>query len=178
MASQWSYWINEPVFLDKGVSNIVKRKQAIYLFCCEGLIPFVEKHGFKLRYKTTQLTRIVLRLLFQMERGKKVKPLAYEDNLPMEMYQLYSDIFDFERWESFWSRWADYQDFEEGKPGFPLRSSLSEFVWSWVDFDFSPAIERLLQDLEDADSSDELSKGKEDPYLQDTSKRDYQDRHW
>lgn len=178
MTSLWNYWINEPVFLDKGVSNIEKRKVAIYLFCTEGLIPFLLEKGFQFRYSKEQLTHIVLTLLFQIQRGKKIKVTKMDENPPEEVYQMYCDIFDFERWETFWSKWGNLQDFEEGKPGFFLRYALSEFVWSWIDMDISPAVYKFIQELEDYDSSEDVPKGREDPYLQDTSKRDYQDRHW
>jgi hypothetical protein len=59
-----------------------------------------------------------------------------------------------------------------------LRSLLFEFLWSWLDFETSPAIQDLLQELEDTEYFDEGSKGKDDPYLQESSKRDYHDRHW
>jgi hypothetical protein len=178
MAGTWNYWINEPVYLDDGVTNILKRKQAIYLFCSEGLVPFIESAGFRMVYDRKELTRILLRLLYMLSIGTRVKPVRFYERPREELYEYYCHSLDTKEWEGFWSTWGSFQDFQPDRFGYCLRSSLSEFVWSWLDLEYSPAFEGLLKELEAADSLEEGAKGKDDPYLQETSKRDYQDRHW
>jgi hypothetical protein len=36
----------------------------------------------------------------------------------------------------------------------------------------------VYEDIEKDEYLEDGAKGKEDPYLQETSRRDYQDRHW
>lgn len=174
----WDYWINEPVFLDEGVLNILKRKHAIYVFCTEGLLPFLERFGFAIVYDEKQLTAILLRMLYALSQRKQIKSVPFQDKPYEEVYAYYLHLIDSQEWERFWSTWGQMQDFLPDSFGYKLRAELPEFIWSWLDFDSSYAIQDLLRELEEADSSDEGTKGKDDPYLQETLKRDYQDRHW
>jgi hypothetical protein len=178
MTSLWNYWINEPIYLDEGVFNIVKRKHAIYTFCREGILPLVRSVGFRIIHDEKKLTSILLQMLFAMANGKDIKAIPYEEKPYEEVYEYFCFVLDSQVWETFWSKWGSLQDFQEGSFGYPLRSLLFEFLWSWLQFETSPAIQDLLQELEDTEYFDEGSKGKDDPYLQESSKRDYHDRHW
>jgi hypothetical protein len=178
MEDTWNYWINEPIYMDDGVTNILKRKQAIYFFCTEGLIPFIESAGFRMIYDQKELTRVLLRLLYMLSVGNKVKPIRLCERPREELYEYYCHWLDTRDWEGFWSKWGCLQDFQPDRFGYCLRTTLSEFVWTWLDLDYSPGFEELLKELEAADYFEEGTKGKDDPYLQETSKRDYSDRHW
>lgn len=175
---EWAYWINEPVFLDDGVMNIGKRKHAIAQFVHEGLLPFVHKAGYRLCLHEGELTVTLLRLLYALQNEKHVVPIQIEGDFLAEQYDLYCFTLDADMWMRFWKGWGTLQDFAEGSPGYKLQFSLSEFVWSWLDLETSEKALKLYEELEDDTYQDELAKGKEDPYLQDTSKRDFQDRHW
>lgn len=177
MKRSWDYWINESVFLDKGVTNIVKRKQAIYIFVKEGLLPLVESKGYKLILNEVQLTKTILQMLYFLREGKQIKPQPLEDCIPEEHYDYFEHVFDSFVWDTFWKKWGELQDFEEGGCGESLRISLHTFLWSWVHFDLSDAVFKLERELEADEYYEEGSKGKDDPYLQETSKRDYLDRH-
>jgi hypothetical protein len=178
MESHWNYWINEPVFADKGVFNIMKRKEAIYMFVHQGLVPMIESKGYKLYMKDGLLTKTLLQMLYALNEEKQIEPKQTEYEIPDEFLDYFEYQFDSSVWESFWSRWGNIQDFDEGGCGESLRMRLPIFVWSWIDLENSASIYRLQKELEEEEYQEEGSKGKDDPYLQETSKRDYMDRHW
>jgi hypothetical protein len=178
MKHLWSYWLNEPIYLDNGVTNIVKRKDAVYLFCKEGLIPFIEQKGYRFYMDDTNLYYAMLRVLFALFRKKKVMGHKVEDDYADEQYDFFCYHFDSLEWEHFWDKWGGFQDFQEDAFGHSLRYTLSELLWSWIDLGSSPKAIRLRRELEQEEEYEEITKGKEDPYLVETSKRDYQDRHW
>ena len=188
----WDYWINEPVFLDGGIMNIVKRKYAVSIFVKEGLIPFIENAGFRFQYNEVQLIHIMLSLLYRLYEGKNIvanpkheKYIEEYEWIYQEHEWLYEHLLDSTSWSRFWKKWSGSQDFEEGRFGASLQYKLSSIVWSWIDIEASPACIKLDRELEAQENQEEFPKGKEefpkgkeDPYLQDNSKRDYQDRHW
>lgn len=178
MKTTWDYWINESIYIEKRGTVTVKRKQAILSFCKEGLRPFLQKAGYRIYYKDTELTHIVLRLLYTVHQGKKVKPLNVLCDYSKEQYDLYTYKVDTQAWDSFWNRWGQLQDFEEDSYAFRLRNELPLYIWSWLDVDNSTTVIQLWKEIEEQEYHDEVSKGKDDPYLVDTIKRDYQDRHW
>jgi len=177
MVTSWDYWINEPVFLDKGVMNIVKRKQAIYCFVKEGLIPLLESKGYRLLLNEAHLTKTLLHMLFALYKGKEIQPRLLDIDISEEHYSYFAYLLDSSVWDSFWKQWGSLQDFDEGGCGETLRVTLSTFVWSWIHFENSPTILRFQEELNDEEYHEEGSKGKDDPYLQETLKRDYLDRH-
>jgi hypothetical protein len=175
---EWAYWINEPVYLDDGVMNIAKRKHAIAQFVQEGLLPFLHRAGYRVCLQEKELIVVLLRLLFALHKGKQIAPIEVEGDYMMEQYDLYCYVLDTETWMQFWKGWGTLQDFSEGRPGYKLQFTLADFVWSWLDFESSSRAFALYEELEEEQYQEEMAKGKEDPYLQDTSKRDFQDRHW
>jgi len=174
----WGYWLNEPICMDDGVMNIVKRKHALYMFCKEGLVPFVESAGYKFRFAEGQLYPIVLRLLYTLYKGKTVTPMVNDCQYYEDQYDHFHYTIDSERWQTFWLSWGSLDDFREGQYAHGLQYDLSEFVWSWIDIDTSPSARQLYKELEEIEYYDEVAKGKDDPYLQETARREYQDRHW
>jgi hypothetical protein len=178
MESAWLYWINESIFLDKGVTNIMKRKHAYSFFCKNGLVPFLKSHGYIFEGSTTELTTKLLRLLFHSWKGYHVQAISQNCDFEEEQYELYCHKVDSQQWDRFWKSWEGFQDFESGAFGYPFQMSLPTFCWSWLNLYISPAAESLHRELEEILREEEAAKGRDDPYLQETHMRDYQDRHW
>ena len=178
MDKTWGYWLNEPIFTDKGVINILKRKHALYRFCMEGILPFLESKGYFVIKNDTEFYKCILQVLFTLYQGKKVIPYKVDYSHSEDHYNMFIHTIDTSVWSSFWSRWDEIQDFERDAYGAKLKTLLPALVWSWIDFDNSKTIRILERELIEYDEQDEFSKGKDDPYLQETSRRDYQDRHW
>lgn len=176
--SHWGYWINEPVYLDTGVFNVEKRKHALTLFCKEGLLPFLKRAGYTLRLHEREVITNLLQMLYALHKGKRIEPVCLDVEYAKEQYDMYCYVLGYEEWEQLWKAWGSFQDFAEGGIGHSLRFTLPEFVWTWLNLETSPTAIQLYKEIEEEEYEDELAKGKDDPYLQDTSKRDYQDRHW
>lgn len=175
MTVSWDYWVEEPIGLG---TQILPRKEAIYTFCIEGLIPMLQDAGYTLRYSPVEASRHLLRLLFHVSRKQKVMPKSTQEDYPIEQYHHFCFCLDTMDWIAFWETWSSLQDFHDDGYAYRMRFQLPEFVWSWLNLESSPSAVQLADDLEEEDYAEDVSKGKEDPYLQDTSKRDYQDRHW
>ncbi len=173
----WGYWLNEPIYTDKGVMNIQKRKHVLYDFCKRGLLPFLESAGYYSFKTNDELYKTLLNVLFTLYRGKTVLPHQVDFPHGEDHYNMYMYHLDTQAWDRFWLRWSDLQDFEEGAYGEKLRWILPDLLWSWMDFDNSSAIQTLERELIELESQEE-TKGKDDPYLQENSRRDYHDRHW
>ncbi len=177
MNKLWGYWLNEPIYLDKGITNIVKRKEAIRIFCIDGLIPFLKRAGYVFYYNDNEVVKQTCRLLFTFYIGKKVKALPIQYENMKEHFDEYECRLGQGDWENFWATWGSIQDFEQDRYGFEMRYILPAILWSWIYFEHSPAIQQLERELQQLEEED-FSKGKDDPYLVETSKRDYHDRHW
>ncbi len=178
MDTTWLYWINEPIFTDKGITNILKRKQAYYFFCNEGLFPFLKSKGYLFEGSPMKVTAKLLRLVYHVWRGHRVEALSQDCNFKTEQFELFCHTFDSSEWEQFWISWEGFQDFEAGGFGYEFQYTLPTFVWSWLDIDNSPTAYMLEKELVELMDDDEVTKGRDDLYLQETQTRDYQDRHW
>jgi hypothetical protein len=173
----WGYWINEPIFINKGM-GYAKRKHILYSFCIDGLIPFVESAGYKLRYSNTEMYKIVLTALYHMSNGRRVKPNRNECDSFDEQIAIFYQSLDTDAWTKFWTKWGTIQDFDTEGYAHSFQFDIANYIWSWLDFENSRTIQKVYEDIEKDEYLDDGSKGKEDPYLQETSRRDYQDRHW
>jgi hypothetical protein len=180
MESAWSYWINEPIYYSENSTTFAKRKHVYAELCTAGILPFVTGAGYRLRLSEKDLLKQLLRILFFISRGKKVVPKLLDENIryETEQYFHFQHRLDTISWLQFWEIWGGIQDFERGSFGHNFCFQLPEFLWSWVSLEHSPSAIEFEKQLEEDEYQDELARGKDDPYLQDTSRRDYQDRHW
>ena len=177
MEAEWIHWTNEPIYMDKGVKNIEKRKHAVYAFCRDGLVPLLHSFGYTFGTSDAVVTKKLLRFLFLTKKGYSLRPLAHDIEFPNDHYDTYCHLLDTQEWELFWKRWEGFQDFEDSL-GFILKASLPVFVWSWLDLERSETFLDLQRELEANQYDDDVPKGRDDLYLQETQTRDYQDRHW
>lgn len=174
----WGYWLNESIYTDDGVFNTMKRKHALYDFCMEGLLPFVKSAGYSLRFPEGKFYKVFLQMMYSLYEGNTIKPIPNECQYYEDQYDLYCYNLDTETWQKFWLVWGSLEDFSEDHYAHRLQYELAEFVWSWVDVNTSTSAIGLYRELEELEYQEEGTKGKDDPYLQETSKREYQDRHW
>lgn len=170
--SLWTYWCNEQISKDDGIYNICSRKTAIWDFCEQGLVPFLKQHGYPFAKNMPDLHLAVLRLLFAIYEGKHVEPVPSPFS-GTEHYDMYCFRVGSVEWQSFWTAWGQLDDFQGYATSFQYR--LPEFVWSWLDIERSTTFKAIEDEIEE---QEEEAKGKDDPYLAETSRRDYQDRHW
>jgi len=180
MNTAWSYWINEPIYWNKGSCSYDKRKHVYADLCRNGVFPMLKNAGYTVRLSESECLKQILMILFHMWRGKQVRPKDVNSEIHYETEQYFHFHYriDTMDWLQFWETWGGIQDLEYGSFGHDFCFQLPEFLWSWISIEHSPAALEFEKELEEEEYQEELAKGKDDPYLQDNSKRDYQDRHW
>lgn len=179
MTAHWDSWCAYPIYTTRSGLCRLRRVEAMQWFCDEGLLPLLEEAGYTLRLARQELRDILLRVLYELDAGKKIRPLAsHVENPHAHKHETeFLQQLDTHTWLAFWEQWGEIEFLApDHLPSFHLL--LPWLLWSWVDLEQSPQAEIVEKEIEEQDYQDELSKGKEDPYLADTSRREYQDRHW
>lgn len=178
----WERWTREIIFMDGGVTNYAPRHCVMREFIYRGVVPFLKAKGYTTK-DPKQITLSFLRYLFTLYLGQKVRflnPYKKESNDHLVEFE---DRFDTMEMEPFWKRWGSIQDFEEGRYAHEVRYTLPYFLWTQIVLQSSPAyikLERILDELDEMENivRPKESKGKEDPYLQESTRYTYEDRHW
>lgn len=179
MQSRWSLWIQEPIALSEAGLTPVVRSDAIRQLCEEGLLPLLRSSGYILRISPRELCRQVLLVVYALSEGRTVLPNSRdEEPYAADQYQEYCQRLDSQAWDLLWEQWGALQDFQEHRRTSKVRYLLPELLWSWMDLERSPTAVSLVKSLEEQEAHEEATKGKEDPYLLETARREYLDKHW
>lgn len=174
----WITWLNEPIYTDAGIHNIQKRKYAIYIFLTEGILPFIQSSGYRFRHDTKVMTRLLLSALYFYSTDFKMPIYRHSiPNLKDHEVEFY-DALDTIAWSRFWEKWGSFQDFDIDSSTYRFRFVLPTLLWSWIDLDTSPRVLHLAKIIEIVEMHEEGTKGRDDLYLLETARHDYQDRHW
>lgn len=182
--SRWLPWLNTPIYADRGVYAIAPRHLVIRNFVQRGLIPFVRRKGYVFAGDVSQLSMSLLRYLFALSVGDTVKFKNPHQTVYPDHFDEFEHRFDSMELEPFWDQWGCIEDFEEGRFGERLKVTLPYFIWASLNLKASPAYQKLEALFKELDESEmtpaerKEAKLKEDPYLQDSSKLNYEDRHW
>ena len=180
----WDTWVRKPIFADSGVYNIAPRHVIIRNFVAHGLFPFVKAKGYVFGKDIQGVTNSLLRYLFALSEGKKVLFKNPHKDFIQDHRIEFDHLFDSIEMEQFWEKWQDIEDFQESRFGNCLQYTLPLFIWAAIDLEHSSRfdlVERALDEIEEWEESQfgkKDSKGKDDPYLYDTSRINYEDRHW
>jgi hypothetical protein len=179
----WEKWVRTPIFADSGVYTIDSRYSVIKDFVEKGLIPFTKKKGYIFFDRPESVTLSLLRYLFALHIGQKVVFNEPHKNIPKDHRFEFEHRFDSMELEEFWEQWKEIEDFQEGRSGHVLLHTLPQFLWASLNIEDSPItieIEKILDEVAEMEEIEwrKESKGKDDPYLHDTSKVNYEDRHW
>jgi len=180
MNRAWLFWIHEPIELHEASLVIRRRKDVVFTLCAEGLLPLLTRAGYRLPFGPQDLTLRLLRAMFELSKGKKVYPhhRPEEEAHSYDQYIEYTSRLDTQTWIDFWELWGASQDFQPHRKTSEIRFLLPELLWSWMDLERSPSAVALEELIEEWDAQDEAAKGKDDPYLSETARRDYLDKHW
>lgn len=171
--AQWGRFLNEAIYLDKGIYNILPRHEAISIFVNEGIYPFVENNGYTWKLTEKQMTNTILNILFQMKLGNMIDIPNLQKGFTMEHYDRFLQTLDSEVLENFWYRWGELEDFEEDGYAYRFRFLLQNLIWNSLYLEHSRVIQEFEEEIKEQRAFEEalrrgtVSKGKEDPYLQD-----------
>lgn len=180
---RWEEWVRKPIFANEGIYVIAPRHQVIRDFVQRGLFPFVKAKGYVFAKDVTGVTNSLLRYLFALYEGEKVVFKNPHKDWMKDHFDEFEHRFDTLELEVFWERWGSIEDFQEQRFGETLRYTLPCFLWPSIDLKRSPIfeeIENAIDEMIDWEQSQmkKDAKGRDDPYLHDTSKVNYEDRHW
>ena len=180
MSTLWLSWIHEPIELSQASCFVRRRKDVIYSLCTDGILPMLTEAGYRLPFGATELTLRLLQSLFVLSKGNQIRayPRPEEEMNQEEQYIEYCSRLDTQTWLEFWDVWGASKDFQEDQKTSRLRFLLPDLLWSWMDVERSPSAIALETLIEEWDAQDEAAKGKDDPYLAETARRDYLDKHW
>lgn len=179
----WEQWVRKPIFATGGVYNINSRYNVIRDFVEEGIFPFVKRKGYIFFDSPEKVTISLLRYLFAIYNGEKVLFKDPHEGIYKDHIYEFEHRFDSMEMEEFWEKWKDIEDFQEGHYGFQLQYMLPLFLWPSLNIQNSPITINMEAIFDEVAAMEEQewrkeSKGKDDPYLHDTSKVNYDDRHW
>ncbi len=179
----WEKWTRETIFADDGVYNYGPRHLVIRDFVQRGLMPFVRNKGYSFSNNSEKVTKSLLRYLFALYLDEKVifknpHKEDYDDH-----FDEFEHVFDFVEMEPFWDRWGSIQDFGQDRYAYKFQATLPYFVWAHLNLQNSPRYIKLEKQFDEVEEMEkELRqrdpKHKEDPYLVDTAKPNYEDHHW
>lgn len=179
----WELWVRQPLYIKN--SNETACRYAIILnFVEEGIFPFVREKGYLLKDKATTITKSLLRYMFALYLDQKVVFQNAHPDAFLEDIQEFEDQFDGLELETFWESWSSIQDFQEDRYAHSLQFTLPTFLWSHIDLENSPRViqmERIIGEVLDMENYEYMKqnpRAREDQYLHDTSKVNYEDRHW
>lgn len=178
----WTRWIHEDMYLDSGCINRMERWKATRAFLENGLIPLAKRHGFHISIPLQIVNARLLRVLFELSRGKRIRLAQTQQEYPSIYHDFYLQTMDTYVWDELWSSWGDIEDFSDSAYGHKVRALLPNFLWNQLDLERSPSIQDLEDEMEnDGDEVFEqkpTSKSKEDPYILDALQGStYLDRH-
>jgi hypothetical protein len=163
----WTSWLNEKVAWD---AEYVARGTAIQRLCKQGLIPFLESHGYAIGNHNELGSRIATGLYNNMRRSFLESDWCFgpvENRYLSEDYEArYRHVIDSEEWEKFWSIWG-WSDFStETNYGWDRRQDVEVYLWTQIDADASRQTAVVNEFLNDEYAPEHDSR---DAYLRDAA---------
>jgi len=158
LKSRFSLWQKEEVYThDYGTVSI---NSLIHTFLNDGILPFIQKNGYKFLMSKEYIENALATVLFHLDFDR-----FYRFKLPENVYigsdifNSYSDCLD---WEMFWKVWNySTNDFFND-----AEVEIQILMWSCIDFDKSEACQPPLDESEIDDAYMNKLRSM-DPYLLD-----------
>lgn len=153
-------WLDKPVWW---AMEHVPRKIVLHRFVKEGLIPFVESHGYTFGINLSEVYTYIARGMYVNYYHSTFKSVwtdtPYNTEHALEDRIHFDDMIDCKAWTEFWSTWTHWSDVDPNfYRGRDRQIDIEEFVWRQLDLDNSPQTEvlyyRMHQELDD-DMADE-----------------------
>ena len=178
----WETWIRQNIYADDGVYNVAPRHEVMRHFIEKGVFPFVQKKGYRFRENPQKVTNSFLRYLFAVYLNEKIQFLNPHKDEDSSHFDEFDHVFDTMEMEPFWEKWGSIQDFAPDHYAEKVRSTIPYFIWASLNLTNSPAyikLEKIMNEVDEFEITNRKeSKAKEDPYLQESSKYNYEDRHY
>lgn len=180
---EWNRFLKESVYCNEGVYHVQSRAKAIRTFVIGGLYPWIQKKGYVWSLSEDKITQGILHILFAMKRGLHVTIPNRQPKSQFEFYDQFLYICDTDNWDQLWKFWGRMEDFTESGYAYRFRFLLQNYVWNHIDIENSPVAKHIEEEIaareefEEQRKRGEISKGKDDPYLQDMLQNSVRDKH-
>lgn len=181
---RWETWFRTQIYADHGTHSYGPRHLVIRDFVRRGLFPFVRAKGYVFSGDIEKVTISLLRYMFALHEGDKVIFKNPHSKFVQDHVNEFEHRFDSMELEEFWKRWNCIEDFQEYRYAHELHYTLTNFLWPSIDLERSPIFLQIEKALDEIEEWEEIQfarkehKGRDDPYLHDSSKVNYEDRHW
>jgi len=158
LKSRFSSWQKEEVHTHN--YGTVSINCLIRIFLNDGIIPFIQRNGYKFIMSKEYIENVLATVLFHLDSNK-----FYRFQLPNNIYigtEIYNNYLDCLDWETFWRVWnRSTNDFFND-----AEVDIQILMWSCIDFDKSEACQSELDENEMDDAYINKLKNM-DPYLLD-----------
>lgn len=174
-------WMKTPITIH---SIRMNRCEAIELFVTDGLVPFIESHGYLFASTPIDLTKMIANGLYMnwnlshIESEWDCATFNSEWKNGVDMYSddktHYLTVVGWQDWENFWKMWGDWVDVSiDSFRGPDRRLDIQHFVWGQLDLTLSEqstVLDEILNDEEDAQDYNQKQpyKRNDDIYLRET----------
>lgn len=147
-------WLHTPIFLDEhDYQTAMPRKEALFYFYKEGLIPFIEHHGYIFDGTIPVFSHFVSFLFQPSTRDFLIQPVSrILDKVNIDYEYFETRGIPSEDWDAFWKTWGSMTDFcdEHQKNQYWVPS----FCYNRFDLYQSPSTEVVDREYE-LDGSEE-----------------------
>lgn len=163
---KWLAFLREPIYITETGTTTLPRYVAVENLVHDALFPWLQQRGYTWNVPAKAFTQVFLQILFHMYQGSAVRIPNLQREFSPHYYEYFTDKVDTVAWDRFWRTWGPYDDFCEGYYGYRARFLLPDLVWNYIDIQRSVVLESIHMDVMEREGY-EISKGKDDPYLQD-----------
>lgn len=169
LENEFKQWQHSEIYTKE--FSYVEIYDCIKLFVNDGIVPFINTHGYVFFCNKDYICDLIATSLFFYTRNnsyliKLHKSIKFND----EYYEHYTYIVQREKWHNFWkyynSLFNDLFFYEEG--GF--TSQLEDLMYSLIDLDKSLTHIRYIQENTESESEDDIKNI--DPYILDQRNRE------
>jgi hypothetical protein len=133
----WNSWLNEKVAWD--ITEYIPRGTAIQRLCNQGLVPFLESHGYAVAISPKDLgSRVATGLYNNMTRSHLESEWSFgpvENSSMSDDYEVrYRHVISSDEWQKFWSIWGVWSDFDtERHYGWDRQRDVEDYIWTQID---------------------------------------------
>ena len=177
MGNDFYDWLYEPV--EWSNAEWIPRWQAIRRFVVDGLMPWIQRAGFRWAVHSQDLqNKIASGLYDNYSRGHMESRWNYSpvhDDWSDESLAHYAHVIGRDDWDAFWTKWGCWDDVAETEwRGPDRRADIEYFIWGQLDLESSPQMRVLYDIMTGGQEDDDIGwhrasrPGATDTYLQES----------
>ena len=152
-------WLEEEV---EWGAQTLRRWKMIRLFVKEGLVPFMEKHGYVINSRLQHIQDCLATGLYENEGLSHTESdwwgvYKYDNSSDLEATAHFHHVVGQAKWTNFWVEWGTWSDVNAAEyRGQDRRYDIQTFIWEHIDLSKSSqmkVLDELLTDIYEDDTS-------------------------